>query len=51
MTFLGGYSLQRQVYRFLDGAFATNGSGLQLTRAEGGGDAAAILDAVAAAPR
>ena len=51
MTFLGGYSLQRQVYRFLDGAFATNGSRLLLTRAEGGGDAAAILDAVAAAPR
>jgi dienelactone hydrolase len=35
MTFLGGYSLQRQVYRFLDGALVKYGDRLLLTQAEG----------------
>jgi dienelactone hydrolase len=42
MTFLGGYSLQRQVYRFLDGVLVKPGDRLLLTQAEGrpgpGGD-------------
>jgi dienelactone hydrolase len=35
MTFLGGYSLQRQVYRFLDRAFVEHGNRLLLTQDEG----------------
>jgi dienelactone hydrolase len=42
MTFLGGYSLQRQVYRFLDGVLVGHGDRLLLTqddgRRGGGGD-------------
>jgi dienelactone hydrolase len=42
MTFLGGYSLQRQVYRFLDRALVEHGNRLLLTQDEGrrirGGD-------------
>jgi hypothetical protein len=42
MTFLGGYSLQRQVYRFLDEALVKRQDRLLLTQAEGprqrGGD-------------
>jgi dienelactone hydrolase len=35
MTFLGGYSLQRQVYRFLDGALVKHSGRLLLTQADG----------------
>jgi dienelactone hydrolase len=42
MTFLGGHSLQRQVYRFLDRTFVEHGDRLLLTQDEGrrvrGGD-------------
>jgi hypothetical protein len=35
MTFLGGHSLEHQVYRFLDQRFAEPGARLQLSRHAG----------------